>query len=64
MLWSSEFWVAAKRIADEHGFDIEPGDHKDHYRLRRRRPSPDTSARKKACLNAFTAAGLPDRWIS
>jgi hypothetical protein len=61
--FSSKFWQVAKRIATEHGFTIEPGDHKDHYRLQGP-GSPHTAERKKACLAAMRAAGLPPKVIT
>lgn len=63
-MWSGAFWETAQRIAAAHGFCIEPGHHKDHYRLCRLHVSPDTIARKKACLTAFASAGLPGGWVS
>ena len=60
-LWSKAFWQAANEVAAKHGFTIEIGNHKDHYRLFARRRGTD----KKACLAAFKTAGLLEtKWVS
>jgi hypothetical protein len=59
-IWTSAFWTEANRVARAHHFEIRPGNHKDHYRLHARRRGAD----RKACLAAFTAAGLPGGWVS
>lgn len=60
MLWSSEFWQTVKRIAEQHGFIVVPGNHKDHYRLSR-----GSTMAKFACREAMRMAGVPfeERWL-